>query len=409
MPDFVSLEEAAEQLGVDQTTLVRWIRKGHARATRRGGAYLLTPPEVKRLQDSPQVETSLELPISPKSGRRKVEADELLEKMQARLERLEEMQSRGEEEGARGETDLEERIRRLEQELETVRGEKSRLELTVNPLEAQLEKIKARTEILLTEKEVHLAQIRDLERQLRGQLPSPVEAEEIARLRQELHAVTRQKVAFQERYSQMRDQFLEELELLKSERDEFRDQMANNSDLQQELVALGYERNELRADLESAQQKLSLAQSRIEGLEKELRHSEEVGQGGEELERENRRLKERLNDLQYKLDMGGGGSLTESREVLDRMANLEELMLEKDQLIQSEYEEKAQLMARVELAERELYELQARYDKEKSEWSALLAREIQNRDRLIQQSYDPTPKTEGRGGWGLFRPKNDTR
>ncbi|MCW5870041.1 MAG: helix-turn-helix domain-containing protein, partial [Candidatus Eremiobacteraeota bacterium] len=53
MSDFLSLEESAEQLGVSDGQLRSWIKRGLARATRRGGDYLLRPSEVDRLRHSP--------------------------------------------------------------------------------------------------------------------------------------------------------------------------------------------------------------------------------------------------------------------------------------------------------------------------------------------------------------------
>lgn len=50
MADFLTIEDAADQLSVSEALLRQWIKRGLARATRRGGEYIMRQSEVVRLQ-----------------------------------------------------------------------------------------------------------------------------------------------------------------------------------------------------------------------------------------------------------------------------------------------------------------------------------------------------------------------
>ncbi|MCA9792917.1 MAG: helix-turn-helix domain-containing protein, partial [Candidatus Eremiobacteraeota bacterium] len=133
MADFLTLEEAAEQLGIDDTTLRRWIKRGKALASRRAGTYLIRATEVDRLRATPpddEAEPMLSIPRAVKPSRPKSGADELLAQMQERLQRLEEMQSQP---AAPDRTGLlEERITELTEELRA-------RDQAIDELEAKLE------------------------------------------------------------------------------------------------------------------------------------------------------------------------------------------------------------------------------------------------------------------------------
>ncbi|MGE0491738.1 MAG: helix-turn-helix domain-containing protein [Vulcanimicrobiota bacterium] len=462
--DFLTLEEAAEQLGIDDTTLRRWIKRGKALASRRAGTYLLRATEVDRLRTvAPEDESEpmLSIPRAVKPSRPKAGADELLAQMQERLQRLEEMQTQApapdrsaaleeritdltEELRARDQAidelearldskddekavaaaveaataPLQERLAGLENELKTSRLELAEYRSKLDRLESEkaelagqsralkselaktstenleLDRVRSRAEALLLEKEELLERVRALE------ASPPVDHERTHELERQLA----DQVLLAGRLERERDELRDRAGRL------VRDLAARTRD-SQDLDHLADRYDELVVHTNKVEHQLEQALDRLSAIEREFASSSDAFETREaQLELENRRLKEKLNDLQYKLELGGGSRQSEdARELLGQMAALEEQMAEKDALIQGEYREKAALIDRCEHLEREFYDLQQRYDKEKSEWSEILAREIQNRDRLIQQSYDPTPKGQQRGGWGLFRPKNDTR
>lgn len=475
MGDFLTLEEAAERLGVSVSTLRHWIRRGRARASRRGGAYVLRDREVERLSkerpaDEPEGDEGPE-PVRVMPPRSRSEESEssleaqLLARMQERLERLEQAQSGGaNDELARLRALVAERDSQIEElgaalatrheELKKAEGETRRLRERITGGSEESDSLRTRLEGVERENEALTAEnnqlVRDTarltrrEEELSRQL---AEAEGVRRERDQLVETVRQmevRLAQAARQAQWEASARRTIEELEYECDELRHQLEEQRmalqlheargsqahhalhdetvSLRQELAAAfeaARRAKEIRTDLEDEvarlNEQLTRAHGRIGGLEREVQTSSDRLEEREQfLEAENRRLKDHLNTLQYKLEMageGGASGVAESRELLERITLLEEQMLEKDRLLQEDSREKMSLRERVETLQRELYEIQARYDKEKSEWSALLAREIQNRDRLIQQSYDPTPRTQGGGGggWGLFRPKNDAR
>lgn len=61
-PQYLSSLEACERIGVDRSTLSRWIKFGTAQPAMqlpgKNGAYLFTPEEVERLADDYRSEVS---------------------------------------------------------------------------------------------------------------------------------------------------------------------------------------------------------------------------------------------------------------------------------------------------------------------------------------------------------------
>ncbi|CAN0337675.1 unnamed protein product, partial [Phaeothamnion confervicola] len=118
------------------------------------------------------------------------------------------------------------------------------------------------------------------------------------------------------------------------------------------------ENDQLRSDIENLQAVLSSSNSNQGLLEQERSRQLEAGQQQlksleaaleghrqreEELNQEVRRFKEQVNGLQFKLQMqtqgGATGSVDDSRKQMERLAEMEAQMFEKDRLINQSYRE----------------------------------------------------------------------
>ncbi len=168
-----------------------------------------------------------------------------------------------------------------------------------------------------------------------------------------------------------------------------------------------------------ASQQLERVQNKLNVLEREQEQQQRRSDDREQqLSAENRRLKEQLTELQYRSQMADSSqsmaSLEDSRRMMDQLVELQNQMEEKDRQIGQDYTERAELRAKLEDVNRAYYELQHRYDKEKEEWSQVVARQIQSaseRERAAAQpppSAPPGQKKDTSWGKGLFKLKGDT-
>lgn len=167
-----------------------------------------------------------------------------------------------------------------------------------------------------------------------------------------------------------------------------------------------------------ASQQLERVQNKLNVLEREQEQQERRSDDREQqLSAENRRLKEQLTELQYRSQMADSSqsmaSIEDSRRMMEQLVELQNQMEEKDRQIGQDYSERADLRAKLEDVNRAFYELQHRYDKEKEEWSQVVARQIQSASERERAAAQPPPsapqaqKKDTSWGKGLFKLKGD--
>lgn len=157
-------------------------------------------------------------------------------------------------------------------------------------------------------------------------------------------------------------------------------------------------RGNLENEVIGLQDQLSKSRTRSEALEREVQHL------GAELERveelhagEVRRLrsnKERAPDPREATSQAATVSAPEFEDIRQRM-------LEKDRLLTQEYEQRGLLRSQLEDVQQKYFELKALYDKEKTEWSEVLAKSVQNQNLLREQIEEL--KAKNPKGWNPFR------
>jgi len=160
----------------------------------------------------------------------------------------------------------------------------------------------------------------------------------------------------------------------------------------------------LQGRINSLQRELDAAQRQIvEAREAQARASAEREAATGRI----RELQEQLKDLNYKLSVRGtetGGP--DPRQMVATIARLEAETAEKDRLIQEGHRQRAELRSELEKAQRAFYELQQRLDREKMEWSEILAREIAQREEAQRTSHASEEDSARRSsGWRLFKPR----
>ena len=152
----------------------------------------------------------------------------------------------------------------------------------------------------------------------------------------------------------------------------------------------------LENDIISLQEQLKKAQTRSAALEREVQHlSHELERAEERHSQELRRFRNYDRGRETHSNTGSNEAASEEIEALRRQ------MEEKDRIISHEYQERAVLRSQLEDRNQKYFELKAIYEKEKGEWSEILARELQTHGQLKSQLEELRPKTQK--GWNPFR------
>ncbi len=248
---------------------------------------------------------------------------------------------------------------------------------------------------------------------------------------QELDEVRSERDALQGALEQERRQRAEEVERRVRESRDLEKSLlkveGERTRLLQKQTALDAEMAALRAALKAgegtreedarfAPDGMARLQGRINGLQRELdaaqRQLVDAREAQNRVASEREAAAERIRDLQeqlkalnYKLSVGGTprGS-ADSRDLEAEVVRLEAETAEKDSLIQDGHRERAEMRMELEKAQRAFYELQQRVERERKEWSEILAREIKQRE----DAQRPAPASEEEparraSAWRLFR------
>lgn len=171
---------------------------------------------------------------------------------------------------------------------------------------------------------------------------------------------------------------------------------AERTRLQEAASKLQGQVNSLQRELDAAQRNVAEEKQAHARLQSERDAAQEKA----------RELGEQLKALSYKISVTGSEKgVVESREMVNTIARLQADTAEKDLLIQNGHQERAELREELEKTQRALYELQQRSDRERKEWSEILAREIKQREAMQQQpAAEEDPRSRG-SGWRLFKPR----
>lgn len=460
MSDFLSLEESAEQLGVSDGQLRSWIKRGLARATRRGGDYQLRSSEVSRLRDDPPAPTtdSSEEPsptqrprvLPPRSeknpdtfagerdrrrrmGRRASDFTlEILHQeiksaigaaMEPILPRLEQFQQAPPPALAPASNAYE--IEVLEQRILELEGQLRHQDLAREEFRQRLEESeRQRHELETTQRGAQsssIQQIAELEQRLQESERSRQDFEQISRQAQQHDDGTQQllqrlskEVALER---QLRQEASEHGERLRAQIEELQSSdlameaerarwSLENRSLQGEidrLTSMQDSWDQQKRDLEQSQQRLQLLEQSGGDQEKALRERDD----------EIRRLREQITSLTYKLQMAGTGatgtSPEESRRLVERLAEAQAEMAEKNELVNQTYAEIGELRSKLDAVQRSHYELQQRHERLKDEWGQLAAQVAakQMSDHQQQQAPPPPGPGERPKGWGSLFGRRD--
>lgn len=526
--DFVTLEIAAVQLDVSENTVRQWIKKGLARASRRGGSYVLRRSEIERIrktdlrekqsESTPNTEVESEdhsrseardgdsqeslikprvLPPRsreeenwPKMDRRKrmgrrgadfsleslhsevrIAVEEALDCLDPRLlswqNRLEELLTRQlnsveeslqsvvarssqEPPSSQPNTlllektqELEASLRASEEKSEDLRWKLSHLEQSREELRQQLEKSQADKEQAFIEREQAEKSVQqlklDLERAVSSQSQNSAQqdvyssqlaalelsVEESKRSQQQLRdaneTLERENLSLRAKivdldaektsWQRSRDEFemtnlQQEARLLETTRLEGELNRAEAA-----VRAIEAEKAELAAKVASESEALAIQV----GLQKALQTKfNELESQNQELVQESKRLKEQVNGLQFKLQVqdpnNPGSSADDQRKLLSKLADMEAQMLEKDRIVNSGYSQLSEVRSKFEELQQAFYELQQRYDREKEDWSQIVAQQLrvateQNQQRQTQQK--PASSSPQASWKGLFKPRGE--
>ena len=296
--------------------------------------------------------------------------------------------------------------------LEESRSECKRLEARLQEADQQLQEMRSRLQETL-----------DRMQPLAGDLSAArAEAAQSRAEVQDLQKALDEERRSRQEESQHKDQNLREKELSLVElEEEFAEFRARYEALESELKTVKSSRPS-KAEAEKTRRSASGNTARLQGhinsLQRELDAAQrQVAEAREaqaraSAEREAATIKireyqDQLKDLNYKLSVRGteeGGP--DPRQMLATIARLEAETAEKDHLIREGHRQRAELRTDLEKAQRAFYELQQRLEREKMEWSEILAREIAQREGN-QRTNNASEEDAARrsSGWRLFKPR----
>lgn len=185
------------------------------------------------------------------------------------------------------------------------------------------------------------------------------------------------------------------VQALRAEIDEAKDAQQDYDAARDEEARLTTEVVALKSQLAEAERRASEAEAAQSKVVGDVQAAKEQIAGYED----------KLKALEYEVSVGGNkSSAPASREMLARIASLEADASEKDRLIQDGHRERAELRDELDNSQRALYELQQQHEKEKREWSEILARQIKGIEGQHgeESSEGEAPQRRGAGGWRLF-------
>lgn len=326
--------------------------------------------------------------------------EEVREEFRSRLEDSEKRRVKAESDLDRRARDWDTALHSRSSEYEATASELAEKDSALRSAQENLERERQRNEEIekaLQKNQENLRQSRAENDQLRSDLES-------------LQAVHSSSASNQGLLEQERSR---QLEILSSELSELRRAHARSeaysADLQEKLDDANRALDSAQARSRETEIGRDLEQQQLKSLEVSL---EAHRQREEELNQEVRRYKEQVTGLQFKLQMqtqgGATGSVDDSRKQMERLAEMEAQMFEKDRLINQSYRELSELRGKLEEQQRVFYELQQHTEKEKEEWSQVVAQQLRvagelTHQRQLQQPAAPAEKSR----WGLFKARGD--
>lgn len=154
-------------------------------------------------------------------------------------------------------------------------------------------------------------------------------------------------------------------------------------------------RGNLENEVIGLQDQLSKARTRSEALEREV---QQLGAELEKVEEVHAGELRRARSGKERSPESASATLSVNPAELEEMR---QRMAEKDRLLTQEYEQRATLRSQLEDTQQKYFELKALYDKEKAEWSEVLAKSVQNQNQLREQIEEL--KIKHPKGWNPFR------
>ena len=444
MSDFLSLEDSAEQLGVSDGQLRSWIKRGLAGATRRGGEYTLRASEVERLRKEPPATASDSQEDSPSSQRPRVmpprsdknpdsfagERDrrrrmgrrasdftleilhqEIKSAIQAAMEPFLPKLQQSPPPSPSEAPDNSYEIEALEQRILELEGQNRHQELAREEFRQRLEESERKRHEQDASQQKQLAELRE-------------RLEESERLRTELEQCSRQVQPQDDGSQQMLQRLSKEVNLerqLRQEaadnaerlRSEIEELQSSGMAMDAERARWGLETRTLQAEID----RLTIMQSSWESQKQELEKSQQrLGDSDRDLREKDdelRKLREQVTSLTYKLQMAGTGatgtSPEESRRLVERLAEAQAEMAEKNELVNQTYAEIGELRSKLDAVQRSHYELQQRHERLKDEWGQLAAQTAAKQMSEHQQQQSPPPPGPGERpkGWGSLFGRRD--
>ena len=353
--------------------------------------------------------------------------------------------------------DLSEAYKKKEEEAEGAKAELVQMQTVVKSTKAQSAELENMAAEAHKETSEALAKLKEAESRLeeaeREFEEQQAKVEEAENSREELRIqLENAQAEAEELLAKAQDENRQSLEKLESELAQAQAQAAaSQAELDKQVAAIAQREKALQdssARLESEKSRLlrriNTLQAKNEALQAEIEESHEFGDDYDAVKAVEVRMQDRLDAVNLELNetkaklkeyeakaKEGGGASKELNEALDKLgklkaendslryelsvrsdsdslqkqsaqmlealANFEAENAEKDRLIEESHQDRARLRDELERTKQSLFEQQQLYERERKEWSEILAKQVKG------ESVDTGADPARRGGFKLFR------
>ena len=297
--------------------------------------------------------------------------------------------------------DAEARLEEAEREFEEQQAKVEEAENSREELRMQLENAQAEAEELLAKAQDENRQSLEKLQQELAQAQAQAVASQAELDKQSADIAEREK-ALQENSARLeseKSRLLRRINTLQAKNEALQAEIEESHEFGDDYDAVKAVEVRMQDRLDAVNLELNETKARLKEYEAK---SGENGGGGKELNEaldKLSKLKAENDSLRYELSVRSDSDSLQkqSAQMLEALANFEAENAEKDRLIEESHQDRARLRDELERTKQALFEQQQLYERERKEWSEILAKQVKGEG--VDTGADPLR----RGGFKLFR------
>lgn len=299
--------------------------------------------------------------------------------------------------------EAEARLEEAEREFEEQQAKVEEAENSREELRVQLENAQAEAEELLAKAQDENRQSLEKLQQELAQAQAQAIASKAELDKQSADIAEREK-ALQENSSRLeseKSRLLRRINTLQAKNEALQAEIEESHEFGDDYDAVKAVEVRMQDRLDAVNLELNETKAKLKEYEAQAKSGESDG-GGKELSEaldKLSKLKAENDSLRYELSVRSDSDSLQkqSAQMLEALANFEAENAEKDRLIEESHQDRARLRDELERTKQALFEQQQLYERERKEWSEILAKQVKG------ESVDTGADPLRRGGFKLFR------